>query len=94
VGAGANTIRSVLLVPSETAVTAAQQQATRLAVANAIAYGRLILGELGCQAVGVGAVTLTPLYAPMSSSVRSTFTHRRVVCVVCRVCTDDGCGVA
>ncbi|ELR11399.1 uncharacterized protein ACA1_136090 [Acanthamoeba castellanii str. Neff] len=71
VGAGANTIRSVSLVPSEAAVTAAQQQATRLAVANAIAYGRLILGELGCQAVGVGAVTLTPLYAPMSSSVRT-----------------------
>jgi hypothetical protein len=78
VGAGANTIRSVLLVPSETAVTAAQQQATRLAVANAIAYGRLILGELGCQAVGVGAVTLTPLYTPMSSSVNSTFTYCRV----------------
>jgi uncharacterized protein YggE len=71
VGAGANTIRSVSLVPSEAAVTAAQQQATRLAVANAIAYGRLILGELGCQAVGVGAVTLTPLYTPMSSSVNT-----------------------
>lgn len=71
VGAGANTIRSVFLVPSEAAVTAAQQQATRLAVANAIAYGRLILGELGCQAVGVGAVTLTPLYTPMSSSVNT-----------------------
>lgn len=71
VGAGANTIRSVSLIPSEAAVTAAQQQATRLAVANAIAYGRLILGELGCQAVGVGAVTLTPLYTPMSSSVNT-----------------------
>jgi uncharacterized protein YggE len=71
VGAGANTISSVSLVPSDDAVTAAQQQATRLAVANAIAYGRLLLSELGCQAVGVGAVTLSPLFAPASSSVNT-----------------------
>jgi uncharacterized protein YggE len=69
VDAGANTISSVSLVPSDDAVAAAQQEATRLAVANAIAFGRLLLSELGCQAVGVGAVTLSPLFTPASSPI-------------------------
>jgi uncharacterized protein YggE len=69
VAAGANNINSVSLVPSDAAVAQAQQNATRLAVSNAISYGRIILDELGCQVSGIGAVSLSPLYAPASSSL-------------------------
>jgi uncharacterized protein YggE len=69
VAAGANTINSVQLIPSDNNVTTAQQEATRLAVANGIANARLVVSELGCEIVGVGNVNLSPAFIPPSSSI-------------------------
>lgn len=50
-------------------VTTAQQEATRLAVANGIANARLVVSELGCEIVGVGTINLSPAFIPPSSSI-------------------------
>merc|ERR1711974_38077 len=50
-------------------VTTAQQEATRLAVANGIANARLVVSELGCEIVGVGNLNLSPAFNPPSSSI-------------------------
>jgi hypothetical protein len=38
-------------------------------VANGIAYGRLVVSELGCQIVGVGSVELNPVFTPQAASM-------------------------
>lgn len=60
VSAGANTVNSVSFLANSSAESQAQLEATRLATANALSTGGVLLSALGCSAVGLGNVELSP----------------------------------
>lgn len=66
-----NPHRRGILIRPDGAVANAQEQATRLAVDNAFSYGRLLLSQLGCNAVNFGDVSLSPVNTPLPSSINS-----------------------
>jgi hypothetical protein len=60
VSAGANMVVSVSFLANSSAESQAQLEATRLATANALSTGGVLLSALGCSAVGLGNVGLLP----------------------------------